>query len=51
VAGPAPVHEPEPRRAAPTPAAPAADVERLTDEVVRRIDRRIAAHRERLGRI
>jgi hypothetical protein len=29
---------------------PAVDIERLTDEVVRHIDRRIVAHRERLGR-
>ena len=45
------VHEPEGRDAAPPPAVPAPDVERLPDEVVRQIDRRIAAHRERLGRI
>ena len=41
------VFEPEPRPAAP----PVPEVEQLTDEVVRQIDRRIAAHRERLGRI
>ncbi len=29
----------------------AVDLERLTDQVVRQIDRRIVAHRERLGRI
>ncbi|MHB9757332.1 hypothetical protein ACYBSK_23395 [Streptomyces sp. BYX5S] len=34
---------------APAPAAP--DLGRMTDDIVRRIDRRITAHRERLGRI
>jgi hypothetical protein len=36
-----------------TPATtpPAIDVERLTNEVVRAIDRRIIAQRERLGRV
>jgi hypothetical protein len=48
---PARPDEPAPRGAAAVPAPPAPDVERLTDEVVRQIDRRIAAHRERLGRI
>jgi hypothetical protein len=32
-------------------AAPALDLERLADSVVRHIDRRIVAHRERVGRI
>ncbi|SDK80620.1 hypothetical protein [Nonomuraea jiangxiensis] len=31
--------------------APALDLERIADDVLRRIDRRIVAHRERLGRI
>jgi hypothetical protein len=35
----------------PATASPAIDVERLTSEVVRAIDRRIIAQRERLGRI
>ena len=33
-----------------SPQAASLDVERLTDQVVRSIDRRIMAHRERLGR-
>jgi hypothetical protein len=33
------------------PAVPSVDLERLTDQVVRQIDRRIVAHRERVGRI
>jgi hypothetical protein len=32
-------------------APPPVDVERLADQVVRQIDRRIVAHRERVGRI
>ena len=36
--------------AAPPPAAAAVDVQRLTREVMRGIDERILAHRERLGR-
>lgn len=35
----------------PSPPPPALDLDRITDDVVRRIDRRIVAHRERLGRI
>ena len=35
----------------PQPTAPAVDLESLTDQVVRQIDRRIVAHRERVGRI
>jgi hypothetical protein len=30
---------------------PAIDIEKLTDQVVRHIDRRIVAHRERMGRV
>jgi hypothetical protein len=38
--------------AAPAPAAaPPIDVERLTDQVVRRIDERIVAFRERMGKV
>ncbi|MFC7387822.1 hypothetical protein ACFQSB_36830, partial [Sphaerisporangium rhizosphaerae] len=52
---PFPGDPPSPRRAAGDGdgpgAPPAIDVERLTDDVVRRIDRRIVAHRERLGLI
>jgi hypothetical protein len=33
------------------PPPPAVDVEQLADQVVRRIDRQLVAHRERLGRI
>ncbi|MEV0390283.1 hypothetical protein [Nonomuraea sp. NPDC050643] len=50
-----PVPGPEPRTAAdpgpPPLPPPALDLDRITDDVVRRIDRRIVAHRERLGRI
>jgi hypothetical protein len=38
-------------RGTPQPGVPAVDLERLTDQVVRRIDHRIVAHRERSGRI
>jgi len=50
-AGPAP-GAPDPRRTLDaSPAPPRIDVEQLADQVVRRIDDRIIAHRERLGRI
>ena len=50
-AGPAP-GGPDPGRTPDAPAAPPRiDVEQLADQVVRRIDDRIIAHRERLGRI
>lgn len=49
--GPAP-GAPEPRRILDAPPTqPRIDVEQLADQVVRRIDDRITAHRERLGRI
>jgi hypothetical protein len=37
-------------RGTPQPAVPAVDLDRLTEQVVRQIDRRIVAHRERVGR-
>lgn len=40
-----------PSVAAPSSEPPPVDVRRLTDQVVDAIDRRILAHRERLGRI
>ena len=48
-AGGGPPEQPGPRQAQDTP--PRIDVEQLADQVVRRIDDRIIAHRERLGRI
>ena len=48
--GPAP-GAPDPRRTPDAPPAPRIDVEHLADQVVRRIDDRIIAQRERLGRI
>ena len=41
---------PEPVRADPAPVVAAPDVERLADSVLDVIDRRVVAHRERLGR-
>jgi hypothetical protein len=38
------------RSTVPTAAEPALDIERLTDQIVRKIDERILAHRERMGR-
>ena len=50
-AGPTP-GGPDPRRTPDAPAAPPRiDMDQLADQVVRRIDDRIIAHRERLGRI
>lgn len=45
----APSSPPAPQ--APNPRQPSINLDQLTDDVVRRIDRRITAHRERLGRI
>jgi hypothetical protein len=50
-AAPAPLDRSERAFPDPEPPLPRVDVERLTDEVVRQIDRRIVAHRERQGRI
>jgi hypothetical protein len=40
-----------PRNAAPASPIPAVNVEKLTDEVVRQLDRRLLAHRERIGKV
>jgi hypothetical protein len=43
--------EPNLSRPVSPPPAPSIDIERLTEQVVRQIDRRIVAHRERLGNL
>ncbi|WP_229703819.1 hypothetical protein [Streptomyces albiflavescens] len=47
------IEEPRPPAAPrpPIPQQPPVNIDQLTDDIVRRIDHRITAHRERLGRI
>jgi hypothetical protein len=49
-AAPAPALAAQFRESTPQPSAPAPDVERLTDQVIRSLDQRVTAARERLGK-